>query len=157
MASMSRESPTHCLTKRRSRWSSCKSSLLNYERKQRKNCTEEVDEGDASEPIFRQDWPAAEDRQQDLPADGAKEQHKRVEGSRGLKQDDECSVVTEGGTHRRGKEAEQVRIPNLPKAPQLCSWRLAARDEVGSASGDPDAGFAWTRQTELQGATMLHG
>ena len=72
---------------------------------------------------------------------------------RGLKQDDERSVVTEGGAHQKSKDAEQVRIPALPKAPQFRSWRLAVRDEVASASGDPDAGFAWIRQVELPEAT----
>jgi hypothetical protein len=41
-----------------------------------------------------------------------------------------------------------VNIPPLPKAPQFRSWKLAVRDEIASASGDPDAGFAWIYQVE---------
>ena len=39
-------------------------------------------------------------------------------------------------------------VPPLPKAPQFRSWKLAVRDEIASASGDPDAGFAWIYQVE---------
>ena len=52
---------------------------------------------------------------------------------------------------KKKKEADKVNIPPLPKAPQFRSWKLAVRDEIAGASGDPDSGFTWIYQVESPG------
>ena len=41
-----------------------------------------------------------------------------------------------------------MKIPALPKAPQFRAWKLAVRDEIAGASGDPNASFKWIYQVE---------
>ena len=42
----------------------------------------------------------------------------------------------------------------LPKAPAFMAWRSSVRDAVVSASGDPEAAFAWIREVEKEGVTF---
>ncbi len=89
-------------------------------------------EEEAFEPSFRQEWPTVGETRREEPPP-VRPQQAPYEAMRGLK--------PEEGLVPKRKEADSVRIPNLPKAPQFRSWKLATRDEVASASGDPDAGF----------------
>ncbi len=52
------------------------------------------------------------------------------------------------------KEAESVKVPGRPSPPQLRSWKVAVRDEVASASGNPEAGFQWIAAVDAPGASL---
>ena len=43
----------------------------------------------------------------------------------------------------RRKEAETVKLQALPRAPNFRSWKMAVRNEIAGASGDPHTAFQW--------------
>ena len=54
----------------------------------------------------------------------------------------------------KGKEAESIRLPPLPTVPQFRSWKLALRDEVAGASGQPDLGYRWICEVDQSSCTI---
>jgi hypothetical protein len=64
-------------------------------------------------------------------------------------------IGTKSGQEKSNrKESDSFKIPPLTKAPQFRSWKLAVRDEIAGASGDPDASFKWIFQVELPHVTI---
>ena len=62
------------------------------------------------------------------------------------------SQVSTGGTTI--KEAETVRVPNLPKIQQLEEWQFAVREAFGNASGRPAKANAFLCVAEQPGITL---
>ena len=63
--------------------------------------------------------------------------------------------VGPGVSHKnKPKEAESVKIPNIPQAPAFRNWKSAVREEVVAASGYPEQGFAWISEVEASGAKI---
>ena len=52
------------------------------------------------------------------------------------------------------KEADKIDIKTMPKVADFRAWKLALRDEVAGASGDPQRGFAWIMEVEREGTTL---
>ena len=42
----------------------------------------------------------------------------------------------------------------LPRAPNFRSWRMAVRNEIAGASGDPRNAFHWILKVEKTGVTI---
>ena len=58
-----------------------------------------------------------------------------------------------GSDKQKRKEADSVRVPQLPKAPGFRAWKMALRDEIAGASGSPQEAFAWILKVEKPGIT----
>jgi len=48
----------------------------------------------------------------------------------------------------KAKEADSIKIPQLPTAAQFKSWKNSIRSSVSSASNDPEAAFKWIMEVE---------
>ncbi len=53
------------------------------------------------------------------------------------------SSCASGEARTRKKEAESVKLQALPRAPAFRNWKMAVRNEVAAASGDPHNAFKW--------------
>ena len=52
------------------------------------------------------------------------------------------------------REAETVKIQALPTAPRFRNWKMAVRDEIAGASGDPQEAFKWILKVEKPGISL---
>ena len=52
------------------------------------------------------------------------------------------------------KEAATIKLMGLPRALGFRSWKMAVRNEVAGASGDPQAAFQWILKVEKTGANI---
>jgi len=64
------------------------------------------------------------------------------------------TTATPKVVEKKRKEADSVKISPMPKAPAFRNWKVAVRDEIAGASGDPDASFTWITQIEKEGITI---
>jgi hypothetical protein len=145
--------------------------------------TDDADDDDEASSLlsFRQSWPNADGCASDKNKENKSEKESVTSGLAGRvgrtassggpgTRQGECALPKQkapqeprhspqgspssGDASRKRKEADVVRISALPRAPQFRSWKLSVRDEVASASGDPDAGFKWILQVELPDSTF---
>ena len=58
------------------------------------------------------------------------------------------------GNTKNNKEAEEITLPNLPKADMFRHWKLIVRKTILSASIDPDATWMWLLEIEKANATF---
>jgi len=131
---------------------------LDHERNQegdQEDADRDEEEEASSEVSFRQTWPPA------APTSQKKDEKEPPKRQPGTPSTSAASGLFGGTSHpssgrparapastgttgasvqgaKKRKEADKVNIPPLPKAPQFRSWKLAVRDEIASASGDPD-------------------
>jgi hypothetical protein len=54
------------------------------------------------------------------------------------------------------READKISLLPMPTIATFRSWKIALRNEVAGASGDPDNGFKWITEVEGQGANLAH-
>jgi hypothetical protein len=54
------------------------------------------------------------------------------------------------------READKINLLPMPTIATFRSWKIALRNEVAGASGDPDNGFKWITEVEGQGANLAH-
>ena len=54
------------------------------------------------------------------------------------------------------KEADKISLLPMPTIASFRSWKIALRNEVAGASGDPDQGFKWITEVEQPGANLAH-
>ena len=54
------------------------------------------------------------------------------------------------------KEADKINLLPMPTVASFRSWKVALRNEVAGASGDPDPGFKWITEVEQPGANLAH-
>ena len=54
------------------------------------------------------------------------------------------------------KEADKINLLPMPTVASFRSWKIALRNEVAGASGDPDQGFKWITEVEQPGANLAH-
>ena len=52
------------------------------------------------------------------------------------------------------KEADNIILNPMPTIHHFRAWKLHLRDEVASASGNPEMGFKWVLQAERPGIAM---
>ena len=55
---------------------------------------------------------------------------------------------------KKVKEAETLKIANLPDAVGFRAWKIAARNEVAAGSGRDDKGLQWILKVEADGTTL---
>ena len=53
------------------------------------------------------------------------------------------------------KEADKIDVKTMPKVADFRAWKLALRDEIAGASGDPQRGFAWIMEVEQRGVALI--
>ena len=54
------------------------------------------------------------------------------------------------------RETDTISLLPMPTTATFRSWKIVLRNEVASASGDPDNGFKWITEVERQGANLAH-
>jgi hypothetical protein len=57
---------------------------------------------------------------------------------------------------QKRKEADKISLLPMPTIASFRSWKIALRNEVAGASGDPDQGFKWITEVEQPGANLAH-
>ena len=68
----------------------------------------------------------------------------------------QCIQDLENQATMKRREADEINLLPMPTIATFRSWKIALRNEVACASGDPDNGFKWITEVERQGANLAH-